>query len=449
MSSSVVHGRATVVRGGRLVSGTGLQDADLLLKGGVIAAVLKPGETVADARHQDASGCLIMPGLVDAHVHLREPGLTHKEDFFTGTTAAIAGGVTTVLVMPTDDPWTDSPVHLQEKKQLAEGRIWCDVGLQVAVTKTALCDLSALRNLGACSFEVFTFDVPEKYLHDTAAALDRAIAAVKDVQGLAAVSAGNASILERYGAIYSNQDDACAYMASRPPASETIGVANVALLAARNQAPVHIRQISSTAAVDIFGRLKDQADLTIETSPQSLIFDASAYDLHGSLIKASPCLRTKEDVQSLRQAVRSGLLDIVCTDHSPHLLFEKTKAGIPFSKVPGGFPGVQTLLLSMLWLESQGHLSLTDIVRACAETPARRFGYGQRKGFLKPGYDADFVVLDPARSTTIRNEDMKSKSAYSVFAGFSIPYHLRQVYLHGRSVLNGTVLNGPSGKVLQ
>ena len=438
-----------VLRGGTVVARAGTARADVLVDGGIIAALLRPGEA-ADARESiDVTGRLLLPGLVDAHVHLREPGLTHKEDFATGTRAAIAGGVTTVLVMPTDDPWTETAVHFADKRRLAEGRIACDVGLQVSVGRD-LRDLEALAARGAVSFELFTADVPEAFLHDTAPRLERAMAAVRDASGLAAVSPGNQALLtDRLARLHPGRSTPADYTATRPPLGEAIGIATALAVAASTGAAVHIRQTSAGSAIDVFRRLKSLADVSIETSPQCLLFTAEDYGRLGPLLKASPPLRSADDVALLHAALTDGTIDMVATDHAPHTMVEKMAVPDDFAAVPGGMPGVQTLLWAMLHLVDRRVIALADVARLCAESPAHRFGLGTRKGSIAQGLDADILVIDPHRSTTVRNVDQISKAGYTVLDGLTVPFHLERVLLQGREVLGPAGLSmAPSGRVL-
>ncbi len=434
-----------LLRGGTLVDTSGLRPVDLAIRDGRIAAHLPRGATAEAARVLDVTGCLVLPGLVDAHAHLREPGLTHKEDLATGTAAAAAGGVTTVLVMPTDEPWTDTPDLLRAKGELARGRLRADVSFQVAVRRGAP-GLRALKDAGAVSFELFTADVPERWRHDTLATLAASVAAVAAVDGLACVSPGDQSLLDAAPA----GTDAGAYCASRPPLAEAAGIARAVLVAADRGARVHVRQSNSAAGLEAWRRLRGLADVTLETTVQCLLFTADRYADLGAAIKASPPFRAEADRAALLAAVRDGIVDVVATDHAGHAPAEKAARHPRFADIPGGMPGLQTLLPCMLHLVDRGDLALTDLVRVCAANPAARFGFGGRKGALTPGCDADVLVLDPRRSSTVADADQWSKAKFTPFAGLTIPYRLAHVVLRGQEVYADGALTGePCGLVLQ
>ena len=436
----------TILRGGQIVGVDGLTTVDVAIKDGRIAALLKPGHPAEAGAVLDCAGRLLFPGLVDAHVHLREPGLTQKEDFVSGTRAAAAGGVTTLLVMPTDQPWTETPEQLAGKIAASRGRLHVDAAFQVAISKRTV-DLKALRDTGAISFEIFTADVPDEFRHDS---LHELLAALRRCHGLGpltCISPGDQSLLaatERSGG-----SDFVAFANSRPPLAEASGIARAILAAADTGARVHIRQSNAGLGMAVLRRLKDMADVSIETTPQNLLFTQQDYAKGGAAIKASPPFRQATDVAGLRRAVRDGLIDIVCTDHAPHTPAEKAASYPRFTGIPGGMPGVQTLLPLMLHLASAGAFDLPDIVRLCSANPARRFGLAGRKGLIEAGGDADIVVVDPTRSSTIENADQHSKACTTPFAGFRLPYRLERTLLRGRTVAIGQSVEAePTGEVV-
>lgn len=435
-----------ILSGGRVVGAGGVTATDIAVSDGVIAALLPSGAPAEAHRILDVTGTLVLPGLVDAHVHLREPGLTQKEDFVSGTRAAAAGGVTTVLVMPTDDPWTSTSTQLAKKMALATDRCCVDIGFQIAVSKAKV-DLVALRHLGAISFEVFTADVPKLFLHATLHELLCALQRIGPTGALACVSAGDQSILIASDA--AGGRDVSAFTSSRPPIAEASGIARTVLAASALGARVHLRQSNSALGIATFGRLRSMADVSIETTVQNLIFTDADYLRLGAGIKASPPFRRDSDVEALRAAVRDGTVDIVATDHAPHSRAEKSAPYDRFGDVPGGMAGLQTLLPMMLHLVDVGVLGLTDIARLCAANPAERFGIGHRKGRIAVGLDADLVVVDPAKSMIIRSDEQYSKAGYTPFDGLSVPYHLALVFLRGQEIAsNGQALDIRIGRLM-
>jgi dihydroorotase len=427
-----------LIKGGILVDADERFRVDVAVTGGRVMDLVPPGETVTAQETIDATGTLLFPGLVDAHAHLREPGLTHKEDFDTGTHAAALGGVTTVLDMPTDEPWTASAEQLTEKMVMARNRIHVDVGFQVAVTHE-FGELSRLRKLAPVSFELFTADVPAEYQFATADAVIEALRQLSATDTLIGISPGDQSIL--FGNLDRNKAGSiAAFLASRPPAAEAGGIARAILSAAVSDARVHIRQVNSALGIKVWSRLKDMADASIETTVQNMFFTAADYKRGGAGLKASPPFRMQEDVEVLRDALRSGIIDVVATDHAPHSPADKAAAVAAFADIPGGMPGLQTLLLTMLKLVEDGAISHCDIARVCARNPAERFGLGRQKGRIAPGYDADILVVDPRRTSLIVNADQVSRARYTPFDGMSIRSSLARVFLRGREIVRDGML---------
>src|ERR1700692_1036738 len=418
-----------LLRGGTVVNATGALRADLGVTGGHVAALLAPGEPAAARAEHRVGGCYLLPGLVDAHVHLREPGLTHKEDFTSGTRAAAAGGVTTLLDMPTDDPWTSTARELRDKMRLAAGRLHVDVGFQAAL-RHDLADLESIRALNPVSFEVFTADVPAAFLHETQSDLVRALKALAPLGILACVSPGDQSTLNAA----MGDGSVAAFLASRPPLAEASGIARAVLAAADTGARVHVRQTNSALGIDTWRRLRDLADVSIETTPQCLFFTAADYAQQGANLKPPPPMRERADVDAMRAAMRDGLIDIIATDHATHAREEKAAHYDAFADVPGGMPGVQTLLATMLHFVETGDIDLPALVRMCSANPARRFGLCERQRALMPGCGADILVLDPAQTTRIANADQLSRAAYTPFDGMQVQGRLTAVYLRGVQV---------------
>lgn len=437
----------TLIRGGTVVNADGLSRADIGIADGKVVALIAPGEAAEAGSIVDASGTFLLPGLVDAHAHLREPGLTHKEDFSSGTHAAALGGVTTVLDMPTDEPWTATPGHFTEKVAMAEGRIHVDVGLQAVVSRD-LSLVTGLLGLAPVSFELFTADVPDAFLFDTLDAVAEALKAFAGADTLIGISPGDQSILagsagrDRSGSI-------AAFLDSRPPLAEANGIARALVAAASAEARIHVRQINSELGVETWSRLRGMADASVETTPQNLYFTAQDYEAQGANLKASPPLRSPHDVDALRAALGAGLIDIVVTDHAPHAPAEKASAYEAFADIPGGMPGLQTLLATMLRLIDEGLIQLPDLVRMCSRNPAERFGLGRRKGRIAVGYDADLLILDPRRSGTIANADQVSRAGYTPFDGWTVKARLTNVFLRGREIVRDGRLIGPTqGKIV-
>ncbi|RAZ77224.1 dihydroorotase [Mesorhizobium atlanticum] len=437
----------TLIRGASVVNAEGLSRRDVGIASGKVVALITAGEAAEAGTVIDASGCFLLPGLVDAHAHLREPGLTHKEDFSSGTHAAALGGVTTVLDMPTDEPWTATAEQLADKMAIAEGRIHVDVGLQAVVSRD-LSLIPRLLDLAPVSFELFTADVPDGFLFATVDAVAEALKAFAGADTLVGISPGDQSILAGSTARHRSGTIA-AFLDSRPPLAEANGIARALVAAASSEARIHVRQINSELGVETWGRLRGMADASVETTPQNLFFTTQDYETQGANLKASPPLRSPHDVDALRAALSAGLIDIVATDHAPHAPAEKAARYAAFADIPGGMPGLQTLLPTMLRLVDEGLIALSDLVRMCSRNPAERFGLGRRKGRMAAGYDADLLILDPRRSSTIDSADQVSRAGYTPFGGWTVKARLTSVFLRGREIVrDGRLIRPAQGKIV-
>jgi dihydroorotase len=192
------------------------------------------------------------------------------------------------------------------------------------------------------------------------------------------------------------------------------------------------------------------ADVSVETTPQNLFFTAADYGTFGAGLKASPPLRQEEDVAALREALSAGLIDMVATDHAPHSRAEKAAAYSSFADIPGGMPGLQTLLQTMLKLVDEGVIGLGDIARMCAANPAARFGIRGRKGRIAAGFDADILVLDTRRKSVIRSDEQVTKAGYTPFDGWRVGASLRRVFLRGREIVrDGALVGQATGQVVR
>jgi dihydroorotase len=441
----------TLIRGADLVTPDGIGPKSIAIRDGRIAAIIPPGEEI-DARDEiDAAGKLVMPGLVDAHVHLREPGFEHKEDFPSGTMAAAAGGVTTLMDMPTDDPWTATVADFEHKRDLLKNRIHVDVALQAAVGPQHN-QIEALAKLGAISFEIFLAGGRPDFQVNEDGDFRDLLQAINGVGGVAGITAGDPDLIARLSNEIkaSGRHDIAAFNAVRPPLSEVTGVERACAMAADTGARIHFRQISCGASVDILTRFVDHGTISSEVTPHNLLLtdeDAARLGPFGAVI---PPLRPKVDCGALRNALRNGIIDIVATDHAPHLVAEKERGRDDIWQVAPGLPGLQTFSAVMFELVAQGAISLSDMVRACAEQPARLFGLYPQKGTLAVGSDADLVIVDQNTTNTITDDDQLSKAGWTPFAGLTTQGCIERVILRGRTIcLDAKPIGTPTGVFLK
>ena len=440
-----------LIRGVELVSSDGIEPQSIAIQDGKIAAIAAPGTTINAREEIDATGKLVMPGLVDAHVHLREPGFERKEDFVSGTMAAAAGGVTTVMDMPTDEPWTATVADFEHKRDLLENRVYVDVALQAAVGPQQN-DIEALAELGAISFEIFLAGGRSDFQLDKDGAFRALLQAINGIGGVAGITAGDPHLIARLSDEIkaSGRHDIAAFSAVRPPLSEVTGVERACAMAVETGARIHFRQISCGASVEILRRFGDRSAISSEVTPHNLLLtdaDAARLGPFGAVI---PPLRSEEECTALQNALHDGIIDIVATDHAPHLVAEKERGRDDIWQVAPGLPGLQTFATVMLELANRQALTLQDIARTCAEQPARLFGLYPRKGVLSVGSDADLIIVDQDATSTITDDEQLSKAGWTPFAGLTTQGRIGRVMLRGNTIcLDGRIVGSPMGAFLR
>lgn len=435
-----------VIRGGAVITEHGEHAMDIGVLDGRVAVWVGRGGELNGRETIDASGLMVLPGLVDAHVHLREPGAAHKEGFLSGSKAAACGGVTTMLIQPTDNPLTATPKDFEEKRELAEGQVHVDFGLQAIALDSS--HIEALTNLGAASIEIFLGNVPPALkVADNADVLD-ILREIKRCGTLAGLTPGDDSIvaMATKRELSGGATDALAVYRANPGEAESVSIARSCALAMISGAKVHIRQVSTKASIDVLAAMRPlSSNISAEALPHYLYLIEDEIERQGAFAKVGPPLRKAFDVDALWKALADGTLDIVDTDHAPHLPEEK-KAGDIWQS-PGGLPGLQTMLPLMSDAVAAGRLTWSDLVRLCAQRPAELFGIFPTKGHLAPGADADIVLVDPKMERSIRNEDQMSKAAVTPFAGRRVRGWPVQVLVRGQTVMKeGRIEGAPIGR---
>jgi dihydroorotase len=439
-----------LVRRGRVVTEDGMREQSLAIVDGRVAALISEGDEPVAREVIDASGKLVLPGLVDSHVHFREPGLTHKEDFRSGTLAAAAGGITTVMVMPTDNPFTLTPQNFIAKRELAQGRCHVDFALQAGLGPERA-HVRALADLGAISFELFMSDLSRELLTENAADLVLALEAVRETGVIAGVTPGDNSLYQQAAELARRTYGVAplAFARSRPPQAEALGVAQACIANSLAGARIHLRQISCSVSMRVLQALRTEK-VTAEVTPHNLTLNEADFLHLGVLAKVAPPLRPETDVAALRAGLAQGLIDTVATDHAPHHPDEKAAGSADIWKAPGGFPGVQTFLPLMLYLVEQGMIDHVAIVRTCCANPSRLFGLYPRKGALQIGSDADLVMVDTSRPFTIRDEDQLSKACHGPFNGLEVSATPVLACLRGTVIMrDGRPVGTPIGQFVR
>jgi dihydroorotase len=437
-----------IVKGGRVVTGGSVQALDIGIRGGRIACLGFGIPAGSGTKVLDATGLVVLPGLVDVHVHLRDPGLTHKEDFFSGSTAAASGGISTIVAQPNTNPAITTPKVFEQVRRIGEQHSVVDFGISAAATEDNLEHLEALVKAGSLSLDFpFGGSGPALIVRSNATMMN-ILNLVARMGTVATVYTGDSEIgaAERQRLQAAGRTDPLAFADAFPPASELVGAGRLLAAAMATGARVHIRQLSCPETVriaSVFRPLLRPGQLTIEVTPHHLYADRSAIEALGVLAIMGPPLRTPADNAALQEALHDGRIEIVATDHAPHLMSEKEAGRDDVWRCPPGTPGLETFLPSMLAAVYRGEMTLPELSRVACERPAEIFGLHDRKGSIRPGADADLVLVDPDAPHVVDPSRFFSKSRYSPFAGKTLRGKVHFTLVRGTVVYDGTRLADP------
>ena len=440
MGSTMFERYDLIVRGGEVWSATGPAHVDLGVRDGKVAAV---GDLSADDGDEviDATGLWVMPGAIDTQVHFREPGLEHKEDLESGTRAAIAGGVTTVFEMPNTVPPTTSREALQHKLDLAAGRAWCDYSFFVGGSPDNVGQLKQLEEApGSPGIKVFMGSSTGSLLIDDEEVL-RAV--MLNGRHRMAVHSEDEAVLRENKAAFGETHDVRDHPKIRSVEAAVTSTKRLIRLCRETGRPVHVLHVSTAEELPLIAEAKAEGlPVTCEVTPHHLTLGAEDYETKGPLVQMNPPVRDERHRPALWEAVKSGLVDVLGSDHAPHTLEEKAK---PYPASPSGMPGVQTLLPVMMDWALRGQTSVGQIVRLLCEGPASIYGISS-KGTLTAGYDADLVLFDPQGSTVVDSSWLQSKCGWSPYEGRTLQGKVVKTVLRGRTVWELGTIGTPSGK---
>jgi len=422
-----------IIRGGVAATPNGIAPADIAVRDGRIAAIGRVAGTAAD--NLDAKGLHILPGVIDTQVHMREPGLEHKEDLGTGTAAAALGGVTAVFEMPNTKPSTLTAADLADKLARAEGRAWCDVAFFVGAAAENAERLGELERLPGCAgVKIFMGSSTGSLL----VAEDRDILqALRSGRRRVAVHAEDeARLRERYALVRDGADPTM-HPVWRDVETAAIATQRLMRLAREAGRRVHVLHVTTAEEMAILATNKDIA--TVETTPQHLTLVApDCYERLGTLAQMNPPIRDIRHRDALWQAVGDGVVDCIGSDHAPHTREEKEK---PYPQSPSGMPGVQTLLPLLLDHMNAGRLTLERLIDLTSTGPARIYGIAG-KGRIAVGYDADLTLVDLGARRTIRAAWIASRCGWTPFDGMTVTGWPAATVVRGHVVMRDDQLVG-------
>jgi allantoinase len=436
-----------LLRSTSVITPTGTRAASVAVAGGRISAVLPyDAAPPAGARLQDVGDDVVLPGLVDTHVHVNDPGRTEWEGFRSATRAAAAGGITTLLDMPLNSlPPTTTAAHLRVKQAVARTEAHVDVGFWGGAVPDNVKDLRALHDAGVFGFKCFLSPSGvDEFPELGTAQLTRSLTEISGFGGLLIVHAEDpcelAGALRRGGPAYAD------FLASRPRDAENTAIGTLVRLAKQLDARVHVLHLSSSDALPVLAAAKREGvRISVESCPHFLTLTAEEVPDGATEFKCCPPIREAANQDALWQGLTEGTIDCVVSDHSPCTPDLKTA---DFATAWGGISSLQ-LGLPAVWTEARRRgLSLEDVVRWMSAAPAALAGL-HSKGAIEAGRDADFAVFAPDETFTVDAAALQHRNPVSAYAGRTLRGVVRSTWLRGRRIARDGAFAEPAGRLLE
>lgn len=422
--------KSILIKNAQLVNEGRIFASDLLVRDGFIERIDTHIPEQGVEVVIDAQGQYLLPGAIDDQVHFREPGLTHKANIQTEARAAVAGGVTTYMEMPNTKPPTTNLQELDWKYERAAATSLANYSFYMGTTNDNLEQVLQVDPEHVCGVKIFMGSSTGNMLVDDVETLERIFSEVKM---LIAVHCEDdhmiAENLARYKAEYGEDIPVQLHPYIRSAEACYASSSKAVALARKHGTRLHILHISTARELELFDNHLplEEKRVTAEACVHHLWFEEEDYLVKGNFIKWNPAVKTCADRDAIRAAVRDGRIDVVATDHAPHTLAEKE---LPYTQAPSGGPLVQHSLLAMFDLHKQGQFTLEQVVEKMCHNPARLFRI-DRRGYLREGYWADLVLLDPRRPYKVTRQNALSKCGWSPFEGHTFPATVTHTIVSG------------------
>lgn len=443
MKRTWIH-HAIIVNEGRRFAGSVVIEGEKIQE--IIEGEGKPA-TECDERI-DAQGCFLLPGVIDDHVHFRDPGLTQKADMATETAAAAAGGVTSFMDMPNCNPQTTTLEALDNKFQDAATKCIVNYSFYFGATNNNTHLLKELDKTRVCGVKLFMGASTGNMLVDRMEALKKIFS---EAGMLIATHCEDQNTIrqntERYKQEYGEDLDISFHPLVRDEEACYRSSSLAVALAKETGARLHILHISTARELGLLeDRPLTEKKITAEACVSHLMFCDEDYARLGARIKCNPSIKTKADRDALRKALTTNLIDVIATDHAPHLLSEKQGGAL---KAVSGMPTLQFSLVSIYELVHEGSLSMEQLVQKMCHAPAQLFQIS-RRGFIRPGYQADLVLLNPHKEWTVTTDSIESKCGWSPMEGRTFHGKVEKTFVNGAVVYeNGKVDKAHRGQALK
>ena len=408
-----------------------LVNTDITVSGGKIKSIGKAD--LNNHKVYDAENKIVLPGIIDTQVHFREPGSTDAEDLESGSRAAVLGGVTSLFEMPNTNPPTANLVEFEKKLKAAKNRMHSNYAFYFGATPSNTDQLAQLKNVeGCCGVKLFAGSSTGNLLVDKEADIEKVISSSDRVVSIHSEDEDIIKLRKKFirkGDVHSHHEwrnVECAMSSTR----------RVVKIAERYNKKIHVLHVTTKDEVDFLAMHKK--NVTFETTPQHLtLYAPDCYDKLGTYAQMNPPLRGKEHYDRLWTAIKNNIVDVLGSDHAPHLKANKDKE---YPDSPSGMPGVQTIFPVMIDHVNNGKLTLNQLINLMCENPCRIFGI-KNKGFIKEGFDADLTIVDMKKEVIIKDEMIASKCGWTPFNNYKV-----------KGFPVGTVVNGilvmSDGKIL-
>lgn len=429
MKRTLIH-NATIVNEGRSVQGS------VVIEGDRIAEVLTYGKKLSVPCDEtiDSTGCCLLPGVIDDHVHFRDPGLTHKADILTESRAAAAGGVTSIMDMPNTNPLTTTLSALEQKFDLLNEKCIVNHSCYFGATNNNYTEFNQLDKHRVCGIKLFMGSSTGNMLVDKTNSL---LNIFNGTDMLIATHCESQEIIKKNTEYYKKMfSDAPEVPISKHPnirssaacyASTELAVRMASLAGAR----LHVLHVSTAKELQLFSDIPlEEKHITAEACVAHLLYRQQDYKELGTRIKCNPSIKKQADRDALRNAVNTGVIDVIATDHAPHLLSEKEGGAL---KAMSGMPMIQFSLVSMLELAEKGIFSIETIVEKMCHAPAQIYGICDR-GYVREGYKADLVLVSHGDRWEVNSENILSKCGWSPLEGNSFRWKVERTFANGHLI---------------
>jgi dihydroorotase len=432
---------ATIVNEGRIFPGA------VMINGEFISRVIENHDDIPEEIERiDAGGKLLIPGVIDCHVHFREPGLTHKADIASESKAAVAGGITSYFEMPNTIPQTVTLELLEEKFRIASEKSLANYSFFLGASNDNLQELVQADPTRVCGVKVFFGASTGNMLVDNLETLENIfrlspLPVIAHCEDESLIRSNSEAMKKNFG----DQVPVEMHPVIRSEEACFRSTSLAVDLAEKYGTRLHVAHVSTLKELSLFDREK-RPYITSEACVHYLWFSDANYPQLGTRIKVNPAIKSELDRKGLIEGLKNGKIDIVATDHAPHLISEKEK---PYFAAPSGTPMVQHSLVAMLELERQGEFDLKTLVSKMCHAPATCY-HIDRRGYIRPGYYADLLLIDRDRPWTVTPGNIISKCGWSAFEGTTFQSQVTHTFINGELIFrNGEFVSNQTGKRIQ